>query len=373
MKELLNKANRKQILIFAAILLVLAAGSCKLYYNLTAKPQTVNYIATVRTLTIGKINSDEDNIYPGEVRGRYESQLSFQTSGKINSRLVNVGDRVHTGQVLMTLDPKDIKQNVEAADAQLTAAIANQKLASDNASRYNKLYTNGAVSEAVRDQYNTQLEAADASLRQAYANVNANNNMLEYTHLISDADGVIAAINGEVGQVAAAGTPMITLIQNGEREIQINVPENVSLKQGDDAKITFWALPDIKLNGSIREISPIADSLTKTYKVQVSVPQLPSSIKLGMTAKVFFPKHYSESKADEFIIPATALYQLNEKTQVWLVRDGKAVLQDVKTAGYIGNNVRITKGLSKGDKLITAGLNKLVENQTVRLAEGGEN
>lgn len=368
--EKLPKLPDKKKLVAGAAAVVLAAAGWQLYSSITHKPQEANYIPIVRTMTIGESIAYSSAVYPGEVRGRYESQLAFQTAGRIASRLVNVGDRVHAGQILMTIDPKDVNQSVEAANAQLASAIANQKLAADNAARFNKLYAGGAVSEATRDQYNTQLEAANAALRQAQANANASGNQLGYTQLTSDADGVVAAITGEAGQVTAAGTPMVTIVRNGEREIQINVPENVKLSIGQQADISFWALPDVTAKGTVREIAPIADSITRTYKVRVAVPQLPAAAKLGMTAKVSFKD--AAAAADELVIPATALYQVNGKTQVWLVRNNRAVLQDVKVAGYVGNNVRLAGGLNKGDILITAGLSKLVDNQQVRLTKGGD-
>jgi multidrug efflux system membrane fusion protein len=362
--EKLPKLPDKKKLVAGAAVVVLAAAGWQLYSSITHKPQEANYIPIVRTMTIGESIVDSSAVYPGEVRGRYESQLAFQTAGRIASRLVNVGDQVHAGQILMTIDPKDVNQSVEAANAQLTSAVANQKLAADNAARFNKLYAGGAVSEAMRDQYNTQLEAANAALRQAQANANASGNQLSYTQLTSDADGVVAAITG------AAGTPMVTIVRSGEREIQINVPENVKLSIGQQADISFWALPDVTAKGTVREISPIADSITRTYKVRVAVPQLPAEAKLGMTAKVSFKD--AAAAADELVIPATALYQVNGKTQVWLVRNNRAVLQDVKVAGYVGTNVRLAGGLNKGDILITAGLSKLVDNQQVRLTKGGD-
>ena len=323
--EKIPKLPDKKKLVAGAAVVVLAAAGWQLYSSITHKPQEANYIPIVRTMTIGESIADSSTVYPGEVCGRYESQLAFQTAGRIASRLVNVGDRVHAGQILMTIDPKDVNQSVEAANA---------------------------------------------ALRQAQANANASGNQLSYTQLTSDADGVVAAITGEAGQVTAAGTPMVTIVRSGEREIQINVPENVKLSVGQQAEISFWALPDVTAKGTVREISPIADSITRTYKVRVAVPQLPAEAKLGMTAKVSFKD--AAASEDELVIPATALYQVNGKTQVWLVRNNRAVLQDVKVAGYIGNNVRLAGGLNKGDILITAGLSKLVDNQQVRLTKGGD-
>ncbi len=368
----LTPETQKKLFAAAAGIVILGAGFT-LYRNITNEPVPNKVIPLVRTVTVGESITDSSVVYPGEVRGRYESQLSFQVAGRINARFVNVGDHVSQGQVLMTLDPRDVHQTVANASAALASAQANQKLAADNAARYNALYASGAVSESVRDQYNTQLEAADASLRQALAQVNTSVNQLEYTRLTSDADGVVSSLSGEVGQVAAIGTVMAVVVRSGEREIQINVPENVQLRIGQRAAVTFWALPGITAAGSIREISPVADSTARTYKVCVAVPEFPDAAKLGMTAKVSFDAADSaESAGDHFTIPASALYQINNKTQVWIVRDRRAQLADVEIAGYIGNNVAIASGLSAGDIVITAGLSKLTPEQEVRLAEGGE-
>ena len=381
MKDIFTNPNKQKYFLIAALVLAAGLSGYTLYSNIVHKPQAAKIIPIVRTITVGQREAKLSTAYPGEVRGRYESVLAFQVPGKINTRLVNVGDRVTAGQVLLTLDPKDINQSLEASSAQLASARASQRLASDNAARYAALYAQGAVSEAVRDQYNTQLEAANATLRQALAQATISSNQLGYTQLLSDTSGVITALNGEVGQVVAAGTPIATVVRNGEREVQINVPEGIPVQVGQQAQISFWALPGTQARGYVREIAAMADPVTRTYKVCVAVPDLPTATKLGMTAKVELAAN--NAKADPamadaaqattaFTIPTTALYQVNDKTQVWVVRDGKAVPVDVAVGAYVGNNVTIMRGLASGDKVITAGLSKLTPNQDVQLEQGGE-
>ena len=94
-----------------------------------------------------------------------------------------------------------------------------------------------------------------------------------------------------------------------------------------------------------------------------------------MTAKVSFADeavNATASTAAGYLIPAQALYQINNKAQVWVVRERKAQLVEVTVAGYAGNDIIISQGLSQGDKVVTAGLAKLIPNQEVRLEEGGE-
>ena len=379
MKDFFTNPSNKKAFAIATVVLTLGCGGYALYNNMTRNPKSAKVIPIVRVYTVGQ-NAVVANtkIYPGEVRGRYESQLAFQVAGKIAARYVNVGDTVRAGQVLLALDPKDVNQSVEATAAQLASARASYKLAADNAARYSSLYAQGAVSEAIRDQYATQLEAASAALRQAQSQANVSSNQLGYTQLVSDTDGVVTALSSEVGQVVGAGAPIATVVRSGQREVQINVPEGAALKIGQKASISFWALPGVTASGYVREIASMADPVTRTYKVCVAVPDLPSTAKLGMTAKVELaasadlPTTTANDANATFLIPAQALYQVNNKTQVWLVRDNKAQLADVKVNGYSGNQVLIEQGLSHGDKIITAGLAKLTPNQEVRLEEGGD-
>ena len=335
-------------------------------YSVLRVPVTENRpVPVVRTVTIGADTVDDKAVYPGEVRGKYESSLAFQVAGKIVSRQVNLGDTVRAGQVLMEIDPKDVKQSYDAALASCQAALSNYQLAKDNYERFSMLYEKGAVSSMMRDQYKTQFDAAASSLKSAQAQLNASQNQLGYTQLISDHDGTVASVSAEIGQVVGAGTPVITVVQDGSREIQIFVPENRlgQIRPGQPATITFWALNDITASGHISEIAPMADSVTRTYKVKVAVDAMPEAAKLGMTAKVTLQN--STKKA--ITVPSAAIYQTGEQAQVWVIRDKKATLVNVKTSGYEGSNVIVTAGLSDGDIVVTGGVNKLAEGQEVRL------
>lgn len=357
---------RRKLAAAAAVLLVLTGG-WHVYQNASGGQGEGRSIPLVRTVTAGGETAGGSAVYPGEVRGRYESKLAFQVSGKIDSRPVNLGDKVAAGQVLMTIDPKDIRQSYESAQAQLFSAQANRKLAVENAARYRTLYRSGAVSKAALDQYETQLDAADAALRQAEAQAKTSANQLEYTRLRSDADGVVASVTGEIGQVAAAGSPVITVIRSSELEVQINVPENAlaSVKTGQPARISFWALPGREAEGRVREIAPMADSVTKTYKVCIALDEMPPEARLGMTAKAVF----AEAGGSHIVLPASAIYKTDSAAKVWVVRGGRAELQDVSVTGYDGNSVIIGSGVQKGDVIVTAGISKLLPGQQVRLEE----
>ena len=362
------KLSKKQCYLAAAII---AAG---LVYHFAGavfnKPQPAPVVPYVRTVTAGTEAAHGSLVYPGEVRGRYESNLAFQVSGKIISRNVNLGDTVQAGDVLMQIDPRDVEESVNAARAGLASANANYLLASDNEKRYRSLLASGAVSQAVYDQYNTQLKAAQAALNQAEAQMQTALNQLNYTRLTAGHDGVISSISGEVGQVAAAGTPVVTLVRKVEKEVRIYIPENnvAAIQTGQNAQITFWALPDVEVSGHIREIAPMADPVTRTYQVCVALDNMPPQVQLGMTAKV----HFADGSENMLILPKAAIYQTGDTPQVWVVKNSHVELVPVEIAGYENNSIIIKSGVHNGDVIVTGGAAKLTPGQEVRLEGDAE-
>ena len=130
------------------------------------------------------------------------------------------------------------------------------------------------------------------------------------------------------------------------------------------ARITFWALPNTRVDGVIKEISPVPDSVARTYTVKVSLTNPPDTVQLGMTVNCVLL-----SQKDSIItVPLTSLIKgENNTSQVFVVRDNKAVLVTIKTSQFSDNSVIVTDGLSKGDVVITAGTQQIKDGETVRL------
>lgn len=323
----------------------------------------------VKTQTVQYGSAAGEDNYAGTVKGRYESNLAFQVGGKILSRNINVGDAVSAGEVLMVIDDRDVQQNLNASEAQVASARSQLTLAQSNLARFKQLYAANAVSAQQLDQYQSAYENAAAAYEQAQAQANQSYNTLDYTRLTADASGVISAVNAEAGQVVAAGQTVATLVQDGEREIEISVPENKiqQIQTGQSAVVTFWALNSTEAEGIVREIAPIADSTARTYKVRISLPNPPQDMQLGMTANVSFSVNSGGSTA---VLPLSALYQTENKTQVWIVNeDSKLELKDVQVISLGSNEVHVT-GLNQGDTVVTAGVHKLYEGEAVKLMDG---
>ena len=319
----------------------------------------------VKVQQINLSNAAQEENYSGVVKGRYETNLSFQVGGKIISRDVQAGSLVRAGEILMTIDPKDIVEQTRGSDAQVASARAQLQLAKSNLDRYSELFKSEAIAAIVLDQYRTQYDAAKAAYDAALAQAQQSQNALDYTALTANADGVISEISAEIGQVVVAGQTVLKLVQTNEFEVVVNIPENkISAVQiGQRVNINFWATKDI-VEGIVREISPMADSASRTFTVKISLPDL-KNVQLGMTANVLMT---SATSTNAIILPLSAIYQTSDAAQVWLVEDNKVSTKKVEVAAFDDNNVQV-RGLKSGDIVVVAGVHKLREGQVVRTGD----
>ncbi len=370
----LSNVSKKKLYygLTAAVVLICIIGGFLWKGNSQAKPMLED-IPLVRAAKVASAGAAQNYIYSGEVRGRFESQLAFQVGGKVVKRNVELGSTVRAGDVLMQLDPKDLQQTVNSNSAQVYSVESQLRLAESNLNRYRQLYDQSAISRAQLDQYQNAYEVAVAAVRQASAQYSQGANQLDYSMLYADKAGVISSINAEAGQVVSAGQTVLTIVQDGEREIEISVPENrvEELRKATQIKITFWALANTVAEGKVREIAPMADQTTRTYKVRISLLNPPPEIKLGMTAAVEVAGSGGQAAATA-LIPLTAVYQTNDAPCVWVVNDNTVSLRPVKVGAFGDAGIQVLSGLNPGEIIITAGVHKLREGQKVQIA-GGDN
>lgn len=310
------------------------------------------------TQVVGAVVSDSGNVYSGEVRARYETTLSFRIGGKIVERLVDVGAAVKDGDVLARLDQAD-------AGLQVSAAVTQFQLAEADAKRYRELRRKGFVSQSA-------LDTKEAAYKAAAAQTGLARNQSAYTMLHADDDGVVAAILAEAGQVVSAGQPVLRLAQDGDREVAIAIPETqfAGLKIGAPADVTLWSDKNgaAHFSGYLRELAPAADPASRTYAARVALNDTNARVVLGMTAQVRFTDN---SKRDKLIVPLSAIFQQGDQAAVWIVAaDNSVGLRPVQIAAYRDDGAVIAGGVTAGERIVSAGVHKLIAGEKVRVIEG---
>lgn len=348
------------------LILVLASGALTLTLTGCSRNDTrAEDVRPVRALTLatGTVGSSAE--FSGDVRPRYESRLGFRVGGKISARKVDVGTVVKRGQVLMQLDPQDLRLGQAQAQANLRAAQTTYELARADLKRYQDLRSQNFVSQAVLDQKVAAARSAQANVEAARAASSEQANQTGYANLVSDTDGVVTGIDAEVGQVVQAGTPVVRVARTDEKEVVIGVPEDQvdELRKVSDVKVRLWADPDRSIPGKIREVAPVADPATRTYTVKVAIPAQ-DDIRLGMTAVVQLA-HADTGAAIK--VPLSALYQDKGATSVWVIENGAVHLVPVQVGGVSGNDVVLAGGVKAGQTVVTAGVHLLKPGQKVKV------
>ena len=353
----------KRLLIVA---LAAALGACT-----QAADNRPDQIRPVRVLTIGAAEASRSVEYAGEVRARYETRLAFRVNGKITQRLVEVGTQVKAGQPVARLDANDLSLAATSAQAQVATLDAERVLAEADLKRYKELREKNFISQAEYDRRANTFATAEARLEAARAQSRQAANAVGYATLVADTAGVITAVEAEAGQVVVAGQTVAKLARPGEKEIVIAVPESqrdLFEKQGQFS-VTLSARPGKTWKGRLRELSPAADPVTRTYAARVSILEAGDDVDLGMSARVVVQGELATKRIE---IPISALHARGDTPQVFLVElDGKgggAVRpQAVKTQGISGDRVVIESGLKPGDVVVAAGANLLRAGQRVRV------
>ncbi|NVD72498.1 efflux RND transporter periplasmic adaptor subunit [Duganella sp. BJB1802] len=363
LKEYTVVAFEKQRQISPILITVLAAAALA---GCSKPAEKTEDIRPVRAMVLTSSDVDVNAEFSGEVRARVESRLGFRVGGKIVSRKVDVGTLVKHGQVLMQLDPQDLQLSQAQALAGLRAAETNRDLAKAELKRYQELRSKNFVSQAVLDAKDSTYKAAQANVDASQAAYRGQANQAGYASLVSDVDGVVTAVDAEVGQVVQPGTPVVRVAKQGEKEIVIGLPEDKvdTLRRVPDVQVRLWADPGNVVAGKIREISPVADPSTRTYTVKVMIPDSLSEAKLGMTAVVQFA---SKTAKPQIKVPLTALYYEKSASSVWVVEGGAVKLVPVTIGGPAGNDILLAGGVKPGQTVVTAGVNLLKPGQKVKI------
>ena len=325
----------------------------------------------VRTLVVDPKPVGEDRHAIGGVKPRYESDLSFRVAGKVLSRLVDVGVWVKQGDTLATLDTQDYQNRLRSAEADVSSAEAALVNAQGTEARQAKLLKDGWTPKATYDGALQNLQAAEARLKAAKANLNLTLDQLNYTTLRADFDGVITAVGAEAGQNVNAGQMVVKLARQDDKDGVFNIAETALITEigTTQIEILVWPLsnPELAVEGLVREISPVADPATRTYTVKVTLKNPPPQLRFGMS----IGGRLKGQAALAVALPLAALFEKNGSPAVWVLdqQSNSLALRPITVARYEGNTVVVGSGLAKGDIVVTAGVNTLTVGQKVRLAE----
>lgn len=310
----------------------------------------------VNTAKVSLAESSYSLRYSGTIEASQTIPLTFQTTGTIEKIYVEVGDIVKKGQLLATTDNSDAL-NI------YNVTLAKYEQAKDAYNRLKSVHDQGSLPEIKWVEMESNMEQAKSSLEMS-------KNNLDKCNMRSPVDGIVGRRNISPGQSAlGASLAPIELVQIETVLVKISVPENEigKIAKGQRATFSVSALEGKQFEGFVVNVSPVADVISRTYTVKISVKNLKYELKPGMVCDVILSLNH---ETVSLVVPYKAVSKDSDgKSFVFVVSpDGTRVIkQNVTVGNYRESGIEVLSGLTLGQVVVSAGCEKLSDNSLISL------
>ncbi len=315
--------------------------------------QTERSSAAVHVQTVERKSRAATEEVVGTVRPKLSAVIGAKVSGRIEQMLVVPGQLVKRGELLATIDAREIQ-------AQLDQAVAIRQQAESDLQRATSLLGQKILSPSEFDAAQSKFRVADAALKQAET-------MLGYTKINAPFDGVITRKLADVGDLVGDPTtpnkPLLQMENPDTLRLEADVPEALigNVKLGDKLAVRIAAVTS-EIEGTVAEMSPTADSNSRTYLVKLDLPGA-TGLRSGQFGRVLVPV----GEASAIRIPAAAVIQRGQMELVFVVVGNHAQMRLVKTGSRVGDEVELVSGLNSGELVVTENASGLVDGQPVTI------
>lgn len=348
-------------LVSALPILLAACGD-----NSHADPRTEAPL--VRTAIVQDASASS-RAFTGTVAARVQSDLGFRVAGKILERLVDTGQAVKRGQVLMRIDPVDLELAAHAQQEAVTAARARAQQTAQDEARYRELRGTGAISASAYDQIKAAADSAKAQLNAALAQAEVARNAKSYAALVADADGVIMDTLVEPGQVVSAGQIVVRLAHAGDREAIVQLPETLRPAIGSMGQGRLFGKDGVSSPARLRQLSDAADPLTRTFEARYVLEGELVTAPLGATVTVRIADGPPATQ-NEMQVPIGALFDAGRGPGVWVVSGAptKVNWRPVTVQHLDNDSARVAGPVKQGEMIVSLGAHMLRDGELVRVA-----
>lgn len=320
--------------------------------------------ATVTPVTLQRLVRVTGTLKPSR-----QSQISSQTTGRVDEVTVRPGDRVGQGELLVQVDLRQLQITLDLQRATAEATRAQLKLAEAQLERVKALSGRGVSSSSDLDSAQTSVDGLRAQLSALVDQVASAELSLQQATVVAPFAGIIAERSVEPGQIVTQGTALMTLVDLHQMEFQAFAPlaAGPSLKAGQKVSVTVDGIRDLVFTGTVTRINPIATEGARTLPVYITLDNEDGLLRGGMYS---VGQIVVEELPEALAVPAEALREDRTGAYVLKVTEGKVERQSVTTGKtWAGNMVEISEGLTPGEVVITAALPELDPGDAVVLVE----
>ncbi|MCR4591835.1 MAG: efflux RND transporter periplasmic adaptor subunit [Bacteroidaceae bacterium] len=335
------------------------------------------------TMTVEKSNIELPYKFSARMKGQNDVTVTPQVSGQLVKICVTEGQQVKRGQTLFVIDQRNAQLELEAAQANLQAALAQENSDKLEYESNKNLFEKKIVSSYMLNNSENSYKQAQAAVAQAKASVNRAKVNLGFCTITASVSGIIGEIPVRVGDQVSPLTQLTMLSGNTTMYAEFSVTENIvetMVQEGmkaDDIEEHIANLPEATFvmkngteyphKGRVISLTGIVNATTGSLTAKVSFPNPDGHLYSGIQGTIVM--NFAEKNV--IIIPQNAVVRLQDKAQVYKVQaDSTATAIDVTTEDTgNGKDFIVTSGLNAGDKIVTTGANNVTEGQKVLFPE----
>ena len=334
------------------------------------------------TVTVEKKDITVPVKFSAKLKGQTDVTITPQVSGQLTQICVKEGDQVKKGQVLFQIDSRTARLELESAQANLQAALAQENSAKLEYESNKNLYEKKIVSQYTLSSAENSYKQAQASTAQARAAVNSAKVNLGYCTITAPVTGVIGEIPVRTGDQVSPGTELTIVSGNTNMDAEFSVTESIieravsegysmnmeeALKHFPDVTFVMKNGTEYPIKGRVTSATGVVNATTGTISLKATFPNPDGKLFSGIQGTVIMP--FDEQNV--MVIPQVAVVKLQDKQQVYKVQpDSTVTAVEVTTQDiYNGEDYIVTSGLNPGDKIVTVGANNLHEGQKVLFPE----
>jgi RND family efflux transporter MFP subunit len=330
--------------------------------------------AAIPDVTVVSPSRPQSNplVLPANIQAYNSAAIFARTNGYVSKWLVDIGQKVKTGQVLATLAAPDLDQQLAQANADYQTALANQHLAEITARRWTTMLAQDAVSRQESDEKTGDLEAKRALSNASLANVRRLLALEGFTRLTAPFSGVVSSRSTQIGQLVVAGNaaslPLFTISDVHRMRIYVRVPQGqtAQVQNGATATITLPEYPGRKYTATLVHNSGAVDQQSGSVLVELQTDNADNALKPGAFAEVSFD-HSSNAGGDLTLPGSAVLYTNNGPAVVVIDSQGRVTVKAIKITRDAGATVSIA-GLSPNDRIIDSPPDSIRSGDQVRVA-----
>lgn len=305
---------------------------------------------------------------PIDLRANTAVEVGSRVLGYLDRLEVDRGDRVRRGQLLATVRPSDLPDQLAATRGALEQNRAQLELARSTLQRVEALAAPGVTSQQELIAARAAVAAAEAQRATLLAQSSSVATRLRETRIVSPLDGVVSQRRVDVGALVGpttGGIVRVEAVDTLRAEVALNEAEAGAVRVGMTARLRLDALPGQTFEGRVVRLAPGYDPSTRTLDAEVLLPNPAGVLRPGMYGRASI---VTAERPAALVVPIGALRLRGDARYVFVVQGGRAMRRTVTTGVDGGDWMEVRTGLAAGDEVVTAGLEALADAMPVRTA-----